>query len=86
MQKVYDLAVKIGTYKKDGEEKNKYKNIGSVIEKDDGGLFILLDPMVNLAAIPRDAGRDMVLVSMFEPKQKPAATSVSPATHTEWEE
>ncbi len=82
MKKLYDLAVKTGSYEKDGKTKNRYKTIGSIMEKDDNGRFMLLDPMVNLAAIPRDAGRDMVMVSLFEPKDKPATGSNPPA----WEE
>lgn len=78
MKKVYDLAVKVGTYQKDGQTKNKYTGIGSIIEKDDGGRFMLLDPMINLAAVPREANRDMVMVSMFEPKEKPSSNNETP--------
>lgn len=86
MRKVYDIAVKVGSYTNNaGENKNKYKTVGSIMEKDDGGQFILLDPLVNLAAVPREAGRDMVIASMFEPKQK-QAPATSPATGTQWEE
>lgn len=69
--KKYDLAVVVGSYPdpQTGVNKNRYQNIGTVLEKDDGGKFILLDPLINLAAIPRGQGRDMIMVSMFEPKE-----------------
>ncbi len=69
--KKYDLAVVVGSYPdpQTGVSKNRYQNIGTVLEKDDGGKFILLDPLINLAAVPRGQGRDMIMVSMFEPKE-----------------
>ena len=76
-KKKYDLAVKIGSYQKDGKEKPKYKNIGVVMQKDDGGQFMLLDPLINLAAIDRGVDnngnpRETVIVSMFEPRDNDA--------------
>ncbi len=65
-----ELKVKHGTYQKDGETKNNYKTIGSLMEDEDGKKFILLDPIVNLAAFKRDEGRDSVMVSLFDPKPK----------------
>jgi len=65
----YDLAVKVGQYTDQaGATKNRYQNIGVVMQGDDGGFYALLDPMVNLAAVPRDPGKDRVMVSMFEPR------------------
>lgn len=63
----YDLAVKTGSYEKDGETRNRYMNIGVVLEGDDG-MFMLLDPAFNPAGVPRK--EDRVLVSMFEPRKK----------------
>jgi hypothetical protein len=80
MKKLYDLAVKTGTYQKDGETKNKYTNIGVIMENDEGKRFMLIDPLINLAAVKRDEGRDRVMVSMFEPKQKEQTSSSSPDT------
>lgn len=80
MKKLYDLAVKTGTYQKDGETKNKYTNIGVIMENDEGKRFMLIDPLINLAAIKRDEGRDRVMVSMFEPKQKEQTSSAAPDT------
>lgn len=68
-QKAYDICVVSGVYfDNNGQKKNRYRNIGSVIVKDDGGKFLLLDPMVNLAAVQREEGRDMVIASLFPPK------------------
>ena len=32
----YELAVKTGEYQKDGEKKNRYQNIGVIMDKGDG--------------------------------------------------
>lgn len=69
-KKTHDLAVKVGTYTdNNGNEKGKYKNVGIVIEKDDGGSFMMIDPTFNFAGVDRN-GHDMVLVSKFEVKKK----------------
>lgn len=66
--KKYDLAVKTGSYQDNtGATKNRYQNIGAVMQGDNGP-FILLDPLINLAAVPREAGKDRVMVSCFDPK------------------
>lgn len=67
-RKIKDLAIVVGSYKdpQSGLDKNRYKTIGHVLQKDDGGTFMLLDPFVNLAAAPRGQGKDMVMVSMFD--------------------
>lgn len=68
--KKYDLAVKTGTYtdRATGTEKSRYQNIGAMMVSDDGRDFVLLDPLINLAAVPREPGRDRVIVSCFEPR------------------
>lgn len=63
----YDLAVKNGTYQVQGEQKNRYVTVGSVLERDDGGMFILLERWFNPAGIPDD-GKGSVLLSCFEPR------------------
>ena len=68
MKKKYDLAVKTGTYQKDGDTKNKYLNVGAIMEKDDGGTFILLDRTFNPAGVPNPDDRENFIISMFEPK------------------
>lgn len=67
MKKVYDLAVKVGSYtNKDGQEKGRYQNVGAVMESDKGR-FILLEKTFNPAGI--QDGKGSVLIHMFEPKQ-----------------
>lgn len=68
--KKYDVAVVTGKYqdRNTGETKNRYMNIGAVMTGDNGP-FLLLDPMVNLAAVPREPGKDRVICSLFEPRQ-----------------
>ena len=61
-KKVYDLAVKIG-------EKN-WLNVGAVLEKDDGGRFIILERSFNPAGVPNPDNKSSLIISMFEPKQK----------------
>lgn len=68
-RKIYDLAVVTGTYESNGQTKNRYQNIGVVLEKDDGGRFIMLERTFNPAGVPHDSSRgNSILVSMFEPK------------------
>ena len=79
MKKLYDLAVKTGTYEKDGETKNRYENVGSVMEKDDGGKFIFLNRTFNPAGVPNPDNRSNVILSMFknEPKKEAAPPPVN---------
>jgi hypothetical protein len=72
--KKYDIAVKTGSYldRATGQNKNRYQNIGAVMQGDNGP-FILLDPLVNLAAVPREDGKDRVICSLFEPRDSNAA-------------
>lgn len=71
--KKYDIAVKTGSYQDNaGQTKNRYQNIGAVMSSDNGP-FILLDPMINLAAVPREPGKDRVICSLFEPRDPNAA-------------
>ena len=61
-KKVYDLSVKIG-------EKN-WLNVGAVLEKEDGGRFIILERTFNPAGVPNPDNKSSLIISMFEPKQK----------------
>jgi len=69
--KTYDLAVKIGTYTdRQGNEKGRWKNIGSVLQMDDGGKVLLIDRTFNPAGVPNPDNRDSVMVSLFPPKER----------------
>ena len=75
-KKTHDLCVKAGTYQKDGETKNRYKNVGMILQKEDGGEMIMIDPTFNFAAV-KEQDRDFVIVAKFEvkeDKQKDAPT------------
>lgn len=72
--KKYDLACKVGTYEKNGETRNSYKNVGLILENDEGKKMVMIDPTFNFAAVKREDGKDMVMVSMFEPKEKQKST------------
>jgi len=71
MKKIKDLAVKVG-------EKN-WVNIGCIIEKDDGGKFMLMNRTFNPAGVPNPYNRDTLIVSMFDVKSKSDADKVSDA-------
>jgi len=66
-QKLYDLAVKVGSYTKDGQEKGRYQNIGVVLKGKDGP-FLLLNRYFNPAGVPCDPEKDSIIVSMFAPR------------------
>ena len=75
-RKVHDLAVVVGTYMKDGQEKKRYQNIGVMMESDQGGRFLILEPWFNPAGVPHEAGKG-IMVSMFD--DKPRETPEKPA-------
>ena len=71
MAKLYDLAVKVGSYTdKQGNEKHKWQNIGAVMEGKDGGQYMMIEKWFNPAGISGTG--ESILVSMFPPKDKPA--------------
>jgi hypothetical protein len=70
MEKVYDLAVKVGTYEKNGETKGRYENVGSVMKDNDGGKFILMNRTFNPAGVPNPDNKSNILISLFNPKAK----------------
>jgi len=59
------LAVANGSYTKDGQEKTRWVNVGVILEKN-GKEFALIDPTINFAAFPREQGKDMVMVGVFD--------------------
>jgi hypothetical protein len=67
MKKLYDLAVKVGSYTKDGAEKNRYENIGAMMDGDNGP-FIFLKRSFNPAGVQFREGSESIVVSMFPPK------------------
>lgn len=69
-RKTHDLCVKAGTYMKDGEEKNRYENVGQVLEDENGGKLYLLKRTFNPAGVPNPDDKDMVLLSVFEVRDR----------------
>lgn len=75
MTKAYDLAVKTGSYiDREGNTKNRYKNIG-IVKQGENGMYMLLDRTFNPAGVPNPDDKDMVMVSMFEPKEDAPASN-----------
>ena len=69
MKKLYDLAVKTGSYTDaQGNEKGRWKNIGALMDGDNGK-FLFLDRSFNPAGVG-DASKESIIVSMFEPKER----------------
>ena len=68
--KKYDIAVVVGVYTDNsGEQKNRYKNVGAVIQGENGP-FIVMDKTFNPAGLVRDPDKDSVILSLFEPREK----------------
>lgn len=67
-KKVKDLAVVVGKYEKDGKSKNRYINVGAILEGSDGNQFILLERTFNPAGVANPDGKSTVLISCFDPK------------------
>lgn len=68
-KKIYDVAVAVGKYTKDGEEKNRYENIGAVIQGDNGP-FLVLKRTFNPAGVTSD--KESIVCSLFKAEGAPA--------------
>lgn len=78
-KKIRELVVKTGSYRdRDGNEKPRWKNVGSLMESEDGKKFILLDTTFNPAGVPNPDNRDNVLISIFELKDDQQQQSSRP--------
>jgi hypothetical protein len=66
MKKIYNLAVKTGTYESNGEAKNRYEHIGAVMEGENSQ-FIFLKRTFNPAGVPHKQGSLDIIISMFKP-------------------
>lgn len=75
VKKIKDLCVVTRKYQtRDGQEKSNYLNIGAILQKDDGGKFMILNRHFNPAGIPNPENKDTLIVSMFDVKEKDEAT------------
>lgn len=88
-KKVYDIAVKTGTYTdKDGNEKGRYQQVGAVI-KGDNGSYMVLERWFNPAGIANPDNRSSVILSLFEPKdnqQQQSAPKSAPAPSADYDD
>ena len=77
------LAIANGKYIKDGVEKTRWVTIGTINTTADGKEYMLLDPTINLAGFPREIGKDMLMVGMFEQQpQQQGKNNQNTSTHT----
>jgi len=83
MAKLYDVAVKTGSYTdKSGATKGRYENIGVMMEGDNGP-YLMLKRTFNPAGVPGNADRDNIICSLFKPSDdqgaRPARAAVNVA-------
>lgn len=57
-KKVGDIAARIGTYQKDGQDRGRYVNLGTLFQGEDGGYFLNLDAYYDLGQIHGMQRRD----------------------------
>jgi len=70
-KKTADLAVKVGSYTDNqGNEKGRYINVGLIMKDETGKSMILLNRTFNPAGVPNPDGKDTVILSKFEVKEK----------------
>lgn len=62
--KTHDLAVKVGTYTQNGQEKGRWENVGQVMNGENGEV-LLLKRTFNPAGVPVAEGKDSIIVSKF---------------------
>jgi hypothetical protein len=73
MAKLYDVAVKTGSYTdKSGATKGRYENIGVMMEGDNGP-YLMLKRTFNPAGVPGNADRDNIICSLFKPNDDQAS-------------
>lgn len=71
-----EMAVAVASYedRNTGQTKNRYKNIGVLMESEneDGSKnrFLLLDRSFNPAGVPAKPGSDKIMVSLFDPRER----------------
>ena len=70
-----EMAVVVATYedRNTGQQKNRYRNIGVMMEAEKDGQrfqYLLLDKTFNPAGVLTKPGSDKVYVSLFEPRDR----------------
>ncbi len=70
-EKIYDLAVNLGSYQdRNGNKRANWLNIGGVFKGDDGKSYITLRRSFNPAGVPFNGSNneDVIFISLFPPK------------------
>lgn len=69
-QKIADLAVCVSVYpdRATGEQKKRFKQVGAVLQMDDGGEMMVLDTTFNPAGAYNPDGRERVPLYRFAPR------------------
>jgi len=73
------LAVANGSYVKDGVQKTSWVNVGVIGTSQAGKEYCLIDPTINFAGFPREEGKDMVMVGIFDDSQRGQTPQGQPA-------
>lgn len=69
MEKPKLLKVRVGSYQAaDGATKSRYVEVGRLMEGDRGP-YILLNKTFNPAGVETEAGRDSIIISIFDQKE-----------------
>jgi len=70
----HNLSVKVGEYTNNqGETKGRWKNVGRMIEADDGSNYLIMDRTFNPAGVINPDNRDAITISLFEVEEQQAA-------------
>lgn len=69
--KKFKLVAKSGSYQVDGVTKNRYKNVGALVVKDDGTMYLRMDATVNISAFRTDLTQDSVTIQVFPDTDEP---------------
>lgn len=73
---IKELAVAVSAYedRNTGQMKNRYKNIGvlmqSINDRGEKNTFMLMDRSFNPAGVPFKQGSDKIIVSLFDPRER----------------
>lgn len=71
-EKIYDLAVNLGSYQdRNGNKKPNWAVIGAVYKGDNGKSFITLSRTFSPAGVPIEGGNEsQIFINLFTPKGK----------------
>lgn len=72
---IADICVRVGTYEKNGETKNRYENVGSKWENNEGGTFMTLKRTFNPAGVPNPDNKNSIILNVFDKKEKEQSTT-----------